>query len=78
MCLAGNLVASLSLTQELAGSSPFNDKYFLSLNSLKNIQEKTTIGRGCSKNEQTFVNIVGVGCSIRHTVATLNCIECGL
>ena len=32
MCLAGAAVASWSLTQEVAGSSAFNDKYFLSLN----------------------------------------------
>ena len=34
MCLAGALVVSWSLTQEVAGSSLFNDKYLLSLNSL--------------------------------------------
>ena len=28
MCLTGTDVASWSITQELAGSSPFNDKYF--------------------------------------------------
>ena len=28
MCLAGAVVASWSLTQEVAGSSPFNDKDF--------------------------------------------------
>ena len=27
MCLAGIVLASWSLTQEVAGSSPFNDKY---------------------------------------------------
>ena len=32
MCLAGATVASWSLTQEVTGSSPFNDN-FLSLNS---------------------------------------------
>ena len=30
MCLAGAVVASWSLTEEVAGSSPVNDKYFLS------------------------------------------------
>ena len=28
MCLAGTVVISWSLTQEVAGSRPFNDKYF--------------------------------------------------
>ena len=28
MCLAGDVVASWSLAQEVAGLSPFNDKYF--------------------------------------------------
>ena len=28
MCLAGTVVGSWSLTQEVAGSNPFNDKYF--------------------------------------------------
>ena len=28
MCLADTVVASWSLTQEVAGPSPFNDKYF--------------------------------------------------
>ena len=35
MYLAGTVVALGSLTQEMACSSPFNDKYFLSLTSLK-------------------------------------------
>ena len=29
MCLAGTVVAIWSLTQEVAGSSPFYDKYFV-------------------------------------------------
>ena len=29
MCLAGTVVASWSLIQEVAGSSPFNDKFFV-------------------------------------------------
>ena len=29
MCLAGTVVAQWSLTQEVAGLSPFNDKYLL-------------------------------------------------
>ena len=29
MCLAGTVVVSWFLTQEVAGSSPFNDKYFV-------------------------------------------------
>ena len=33
-CLAGAVVACWSLTQEVAGSSPFNIINFLSLNSL--------------------------------------------
>ena len=35
MCLAGTMVASWSLNQEMAGSSPFNDKYFLKTFSKK-------------------------------------------
>ena len=31
MYLAGTVVASWFLTQEIAGSSPFNDKYFCQL-----------------------------------------------
>ena len=34
MCHAGAVVAPWAITQEVAGSSPFNDKYFLSLNSV--------------------------------------------
>ena len=30
MCLADTVVASWSLTQEMAGSSTFDDKYFVS------------------------------------------------
>ena len=37
MCLA--VVASCSLTQEVAGSSPFNDTYFLLLNSVKTFRK---------------------------------------
>ena len=54
MCLAGALVASLSLTQEVAGSSPFNDKDLLSLNSLNSVKTfrknsigTVTFGLGC-------------------------------
>ena len=35
MYLAGSVVASMPLTQQVAGSIPFNNKYFLSLNSVK-------------------------------------------
>ena len=38
MCLAGAVVASWSLTQEVTGSSPLKDKYFLSLNSLNSVK----------------------------------------
>ena len=38
MCLAGSVVAFWSLTQEVAGLSPCNDKYFLSLNLLDSVQ----------------------------------------
>ena len=45
MCLAGTLVASWSLTQDIAGSSFFNDNssffndnYFSSLNSLNSVK----------------------------------------
>ena len=37
ICLVGAVVASWSRTQEMAGSSPFNDKYFLSANSLNSV-----------------------------------------
>ena len=39
MCLVGAVVASWSLTQELTGSSPFNDKY--SLNSVKTFRKNS-------------------------------------
>ena len=39
MCLAGPVVASWSLTQEVAGSSAFNDKYFYSLYSVKTLRK---------------------------------------
>ena len=39
MCPADAMVVSCSLTQEVAGSSPFNDKYFQSLNLLKTFSE---------------------------------------
>ena len=37
MCLAGAIVTSWSLTQDVAGLSPFTfiDKYILSMNSVK-------------------------------------------
>ena len=35
--LAGTVIAPWSPTQEIAGSSPFNDKYFLMTNILTNI-----------------------------------------
>ena len=38
MCIAGVVVASCRLTQEVPGSSPFNDKYFWSLNSLNSVK----------------------------------------
>ena len=44
MCLAGVVVVSYSLTQEVAGSSPFNEKYVLSLNfenSVKTFRENS-------------------------------------
>ena len=34
-CLAGTVVASWSLTQEVADSSPFNDKYLLTLKTFR-------------------------------------------
>ena len=37
-CLAGVVVASWSLTQELVGSSPFNDKISLSLDLLNSVK----------------------------------------
>ena len=43
MCLSSDVATSWSLTQEVAGSSPFNGKYFWTLNSLnvnENIYEK--------------------------------------
>ena len=38
VCLAGAMVASWSLTQEVVGSIPFNDNYFLFLNSLNSLK----------------------------------------
>ena len=38
MCFAGTVVASWPLTQEVTGSSPFNDKYFLPLNSRNSVK----------------------------------------
>ena len=47
MCLAGSVVASWSLTQEMAGSSPFNEKYFCqwirSLNSVKTFRKNSSL-----------------------------------
>ena len=40
ICLAGAVVASWSLTQEVASSSPSNDKYFLWQNSLNSVRKK--------------------------------------
>ena len=37
-CLADAVVAPWSLTQEVAGSSPFNDNYLSSLNSLNSVK----------------------------------------
>ena len=38
MCLIGIVATSWSLTQEVAGLSPFNDKHFLSLNSANSVK----------------------------------------
>ena len=38
MCLAGTVVAPWSLTQEVAGLNPFNDKYLLLMNSLNSVK----------------------------------------
>ena len=40
---AGAVVASWSLTLETTGSNPFNDKYFLSLNSVETFREKSNV-----------------------------------
>ena len=40
MCLASAVVVSWSLTQEVASSSPSNDKYFLRQNSLNSVRKK--------------------------------------
>ena len=37
MCLAGAVVASWSLTPEVAGLNQFNNNYFLSVNSLNSV-----------------------------------------
>ena len=50
MYLAGTVVALGSLTQEMACSSPFNDKYFLSLTSLKS-------GKTFRKNSNIAITI---------------------
>ena len=41
MCFAIVVIAAWSLTQEVTGSSPFNDKYFLSLNPIKSFSKKS-------------------------------------
>ena len=41
MCLGGAVMASWSLAQEAAGSNPFNDTYFLSLNSVKTFRKNS-------------------------------------
>ena len=46
MCLAGVMVASWSLTQEVASSSPFIDEYFCHWKFSENIQEKLQWSRG--------------------------------
>ena len=38
VCLAGAVVVSWSLKQEVAGSSPFNDKNFVSLKLLNSVK----------------------------------------
>ena len=44
LCLAGAVVASLSLTQEVAGSSPFTVMtIFLSMNSAKTFRENSNV-----------------------------------
>ena len=51
MCLACTMVASWCLTQEVAGSSPFTDKCFLSLNLLNSVKtfRKNSIKAFCDK-----------------------------
>ena len=41
ICLTGSVVASWSLTQKVAGSSPLNFKYFLSLNLPNSVKSST-------------------------------------
>ena len=56
MGLAGTVVASWSLTQEVAGLSPFNENYFLSLNSLNSVKTSRESSAAFSKN--AFVVVV--------------------
>ena len=49
ICLAGAVVASWSLTQEVASSSPSNDKYFLWQNSLNSVRKKIVHYGLCTK-----------------------------
>ena len=44
-------VASWSLTEEVAGSRPFNDKYFLSLNSVKHLRQTSMGGNKGKQND---------------------------
>ena len=51
VCLAGTVIASWFLTQEVTGSSLFNDKYFLSLNLANSLKKNSSVsilnnGRG--------------------------------
>ena len=41
MCLTGRVVASRSLAQEVSGSSPINDRYSLSMNSVNLVKTFT-------------------------------------
>ena len=38
MCLSSTVIESWPITQEVTGSSPFNDKYFLPLNSANSVK----------------------------------------
>ena len=63
LLLAGNVVASWSSTWETAGSNPFNDKYFWSLNSVKSFGG-TSIGYAIIPCWNKVANIFQILCCV--------------
>ena len=57
ICHADAVVASWSLTQEVAGSSPFNDNYLFSLNTLNSVKtfRKNSNQSVCPKHSMVVI-----------------------